>query len=369
MTPRDRSRRSATCLLRLIPLLFLLLPIRFAESRVSGECVIDRAPSGPAAPFLRHLGKDCSERERDTHAVRAGEVLTALKEGNGVDLAGVVITGDLMLDELPFVAVETLAVPSPRIQAAILKSNVKKIRVVPGPISIRNSVMRGILATNVKDGLLLVKGPVTMTGSTFERAVDFSRTAFLGPVDFSEAILLREAFFIEGLFDQAARFEKTAFGVHSRFHKAEFADTVTFHRAGFNGPAEFIQVSFGKDARFSQTYFKMGTGFSGSHFHGSLDFSEAVFDRATFFMFTVFDGDAYFRRATFRAEANFADAQFKGVDDFSKVFFNVEPRFTRTKVSGARPSPGGLQDPRFLYGIAAALLVFSAAFIFMLRKR
>src|SRR5207247_10379244 len=69
MPPLDRSRRSATCLLRLIPLLFLLLPIRFAESRVSGECVIDRAPSGPAAPFLRHLGTDCSERERDTHAV------------------------------------------------------------------------------------------------------------------------------------------------------------------------------------------------------------------------------------------------------------------------------------------------------------
>src|SRR5881397_2532147 len=105
MTPRDRSRRSAMYLLRLIPLLFLL-PLLFAESRFSGECVIDRAPSGPAAPFLRHLGKDCSGRERDTHAVRAGEVLTALQEGNGVDLAGVVITGDLMLDELPFVAVE-----------------------------------------------------------------------------------------------------------------------------------------------------------------------------------------------------------------------------------------------------------------------
>ncbi|MGH7167038.1 MAG: pentapeptide repeat-containing protein, partial [Nitrospiraceae bacterium] len=336
---------------------------------VAGECLMERVPSGPAAPFLRHLGKDCSERDRDTHAVGAGELLTALKEGRGVDLAGVAITGDLRLDELPLVAVETLAIPSPRVQAAILKSNAKTIRVIPGPISIRNSVMRGLLATNVKDGLLLVKGPVTMTGSTFERAVDFSRTAFLGSVDFSEAVLLREAFFIEGLFDQAARFEKTAFGAHARFHKAQFADTVTFHRAGFSGPAEFIQVSFDKDARFSQTYFRMGTGFSGSHFHGPLDFSEAVFDRAAYFMFTVFDGDAYFRRATFRGEANFADAQFKGVDDFSKVFFNVEPRFTRTKVSGARPSPGGLQDPRFLYGIAAALLVFSAAFILMLRKR
>src|SRR5688572_7356639 len=146
MTPRGRSRRSATCLLRLVSLLFVLLPICLVESVVAGECLMERAPSGSAAPFLRHLGKDCSERERDTHAIRADELLTALKAGNGVDLAGMVITGDLMLDELPLVAVETLAIASPRIQAAILTSNVKKIRVIPGPISIRDSVMRGILA-------------------------------------------------------------------------------------------------------------------------------------------------------------------------------------------------------------------------------
>jgi len=330
---------------------------------------MERGPSGPGVPFLRHLGTACSEQERDAHAVGAGDLLTAFKEGREVDLAGVVITGDLRLDELPLVAVQTVGIPSPRAQAALAQSNAKKLRVIPGPVSIRSSVIRGSLATNLRDSFLLIRGPVTMTGSTFERAVDFSRTVFLGPVDMSEAIFAREAFFIEAQFAQPARFERTAFGVQSRFHKAVFAEPVTFHRAGFNGTAEFIQVSFEKDARFSQTYFKMGTGFSGSHFHGQLDFSEAVFERAAFFMFTLFDGNAYFRRTTFRAEANFSDAQFKGVDDFSKAFFNVEPRFTRTKVSAARPSPGGLQDPRFLYGIGAALLVFAAAFILLLRIR
>src|SRR5438093_11515929 len=129
MTPRDRSRRSATCLLRLISLLFILLSVCLVESVVAGECLMERAPSGPAAPFLRHLGKDCSERERDIHAVRDGEVLTALKQGNGVDLAGVLITGDLMLDELPPVAVQPLAVRSTRIQAATAKSHVRTSRV------------------------------------------------------------------------------------------------------------------------------------------------------------------------------------------------------------------------------------------------
>src|SRR5688572_31319166 len=101
MTLLDRSRRSATYLLRLISLLFVLLPIYLVESVVAGECLMERAPSSPAAPFLRHLGRGCSERDRDTHAVRADELLTALKDGKGIDLAGVVITGDLMLDELP----------------------------------------------------------------------------------------------------------------------------------------------------------------------------------------------------------------------------------------------------------------------------
>lgn len=365
----DRSRPATFRLLGLATLLSPVVATVLFESVVLGECLMERTSSDSAASFVRHLGKDCSEQERATQAVTAGELLTALKDGKGIDVAGVVVTGDLMLDGLPLVAASTLDVPSPRIRDAILKSNVKKVRVIAGPISIRNSVMRGGLATKLKDGLLLAKGPVTMSGTTFERAVDFSRTAFLGPVDFTEAILLQEGFFIEGLFDQAARFERTAFGVHSRFHKAVFGDTVTFHRAGFNGLAEFIQVLFEKDARFSQAYFKMGAGFSGSVFRGNLDFSEAVFDRAAFFMFTVFEGDAYFRRTTFRAEANFTDAQFNGVDDFSKTFFTLEPRFTRTKVSRARPSPGGLQDPRFLYGIAAALLIFTVVFVLFLRQR
>lgn len=335
---------------------------------VLAACIVERMPSEAAAPLTRHLGKDCTAQEREAQAVTAAELLAAFRSGKGVDLSGMVLTGDLMLDELPLVFVKTLDVLSPRVQDAILKQRLQQVRVISGPILIRNSLVRGRIATNLKEGYLVVKGPVTMTGTTFERSVDFSHAAFAGSVDFSEAVLLREGFFIRALFSQAARFEKTAFGVHSRFHKAVFSETVTFLRAGFNGLAEFLEVTFEKDASFSRTYFKLGTGFSASRFRGVLDFSEAMFEREAFFLFTVFEGDAYFRRTTFRALADFTDAEFMGVNDFAKVFFQIEPRFIRTKMSGTNQSPGGLHDPRFLYGIAAALLIFTILFVLFLRK-
>ena len=335
---------------------------------VLAECIVERMSSEAAAPLTRHLGRDCTAQEREAQAVTAAELLAAFRSGKVVDLSGVVLTGDLMLDELPLVFVKTLDVLSPRVQDAILKQRLQQVRVISGPILIRNSLVRGRIATNLKEGYLVVKGPVTMTGTTFERSVDFSHAAFAGSVDFSEAVLLREGFFIRALFSQAARFEKTAFGVHSRFHKAVFSETVTFLRAGFNGLAEFLEVTFEKDASFSRTYFKLGTGFSASRFRGVLDFSEAMFEREAFFLFTVFEGDAYFRRTTFRALADFTDAEFMGVNDFAKVFFQIEPRFIRTKMSGTNQSPGGLHDPRFLYGIAAALLIFTILFVLFLRK-
>ncbi|HEV8540149.1 MAG TPA: pentapeptide repeat-containing protein [Nitrospiraceae bacterium] len=341
-----------------------LLPVAGADALAA--CAIQRSPGGSDTLRL-HLDKECTDQEREAHALSAADLLQALAQNKNVDVSGAVILGDLAFDGLPSRALEDAGL-MPSAQAKARSMNVARVHVVPGAIAIRDSVVRGSIQTTVKDAMVLMRGPLTMTGTTFDRMVDLSRTIFLGPVDFTGAVFVQKGFFIESLFEQPARFETTAFGVHSRFHKAVFRDTVTFHRAGFNGLSEFLQVTFEKDARFSQAYFKMGTGFSGSHFQGALDFSEATFEREAYFTFAVFDGDAYFRRATFRGDANFADAEFKGVDDFSKTFFNVEPRFTRAKVNTDRSVPKGLQDPRVLYVIAAALLAFSLIFVFILRK-
>jgi uncharacterized protein YjbI with pentapeptide repeats len=358
---RDAAISTAITLLCLVS---SLLPVVATDTLAA--CTVQRSPAGSETLKL-HLEKDCTDQEREAHALSATELLQALAQNKDVDVRGAVIIGDLAFDAVPSRTVEDSGL-MPEAQARVRNMHVARVHVIPGAIAIRDSVVRGSIQTKVKEAMVLMRRPLSVTGTTFDRIVDLSRTIFLGPVDFTGAVFVQKGFFIEALFEAPARFEATAFGVHSRFHKAIFRDTVTFHRAGFNGLSEFLQVTFEKDARFSQSYFKMGTGFSGSHFHGALDFSEATFEREAYFTFAVFDGDAYFRRATFRGDANFTDAEFKGVDDFSKTYFNVEPRFTRTKVNTDRAIPKGLQDPRVLYIIAAALLAFSLIFIFVLHK-
>jgi uncharacterized protein YjbI with pentapeptide repeats len=334
-----------------------------------GACVMERERPDQPAVFVRHLDPECTDSERDAQAVKAEEVFAALTSGKGVDIDGAMVVGDLYFDRMPLVKAETVSSPPAFVRDAFRTQQIAEVRRLAGPIAITHSVVRGAIGTRIKDGYVVVQGPLTLTGTTFERVVDFSRMVFLGPVDGSEAVFLSQAFFIQALFAQPVRFEKTAFGPHSRFHRSVFGEQASFLRAGFSGLAEFLEVTFEKEASFSRTYFMMGTGFSGSRFGGILDFSEALFDREAFFTFAVFDQDAYFRRSTFRGTADFSDAQFKGIDDFSRVMFDVQPNFARVKVSGARLSPWSLQDPRLLYGIAGLLALFTLVFLLSMRKR
>lgn len=333
----------------------------------SAVCTEEPAPASENV-LWKHLGKDCSDQERVRRVVTGQEILAALKAGKGIDLAGVVVTDDVILDAVPAQPVEKLAGFSQSELDAIRSLDVGEVRVLAGALSIRDSNVKGTIATKLRGGYLVIHGPVMLTGTTFERLVDFSRTLFLGPVDGSNAIFLREAFFIGGRFPQPVRFAKTAFGPHSRFHRAHFHDSVNFQQAGFNGLSEFLEVTFDKDVNLSRTYFKQGTGFSGARFRALLDFSEAVFDREAFFTFTVFEADAYFRRATFRSVADFSDAEFKGVDDFAKVLFEQTPRFARVKRPAEGARPHGLQNPNIQLAITLSLLLFSALLVVYLIK-
>ena len=343
-------------------------PAGWEVSPAQGACVMERERADQPAVFLRHLGPDCTGQEREAQAVRADEVFAALKQGKGVDIAGAMIVGDLFFDALPATKLEAMPDLPPAAREALRARQIAEGRRLAGPFSVTRSVIRGAIGTRLKDGAVIVQGPVTVTGTTFERTADFSRTVFLGPVDGSGAVFLSQALFVQGWFAKPVRFEKTAFGPHSRFHRSVFSEPVSFLQSGFNGLSEFLEVTFEKEASFSRVYFKMGTGFSGSRFGGILDFSEAVFEREAYFTFTVFDQDAYFRRAVFRGTADFSDAHFKGIDDFSKVMFEAQPNFSRVTVSATRRLPGGLQDPRIMYGIAAVLAVFTLGLLWSMRK-
>ncbi|MBU6480941.1 MAG: pentapeptide repeat-containing protein [Nitrospirae bacterium] len=335
------------------------LPLDAAAS----NCQVETPASGPGVALTLHLGADCTEQEREARAVDATQLLQAFREGKGIDLSGVVIRGELSLDTLP-------VGPLPSELEGMKELQVREVRVIPGSMTIVNSVVRGAIRHRSTQGLLVVKGAVKFSGTRFEEIVDLSRAVFMQPMTLSGAVFLRESYFVQGRFLRDLFAEKTAFGPHTRFHRSVFQGPVTFQQSGFNGLAEFLEVVFEKDANLSRTYFKLGTGFSGSRFQGLADFSEASFDREAFFTFTRFDGDAYFRRATFRSTADFSDASFKGRDDFSKVFFEKGPQFTRATRSETAPAPLGLENQRIQYAITLSLLVFSVLLIvYLIRSR
>jgi len=334
----------------------------FFPAPLSAGCLVGDAVPGAQGRFTVHLDGACTPAEREAHAVDASTLLTALERGETVDLNGVLIRGDVVLDTLPVVT-------APPALDGILGPQEKEVRVIAGAVSIVNSIVQGRIVHRSPDGMLVFSGPVTFTGTTFQQMVDLSRAVFTQPVLLSGAVFLAEGYFVQGRFLQEVTGEKTAFGRHTRFHRSRFEGPVTFEQSGFSGLAEFLEVRFDRDANFARTYFKLGTGFSGAQFSGLADFSEALFDGDAFFTFTQFDGDAFFRRVTFRAVADFDDAQFNGREDFSKAFFEKGPQFTRARRSGSSQALG-IENPQIQYAITLSLLVFSAVLIaYLVRSR
>lgn len=332
------------------------------------QCMPESVPNDGRALVL-HLGKACTEGERLAHAIRAEELLQAIRQGHDVDLVGVVIVGDLFLDQLPPVKSPSSEHVPAQIRELLTSRGVKELRVVPRPVSIRDSRFEGTVDTRLMEGYLLMQGPFTMAGTTFKEKLDLSRTLFNEPVDFSDATFVREAFFIQTVFSKPARFKRVNFGAHSRFHRGHFGDSVTFEQAAFNGLTEFLEVAFDKEARFSRSTFKMGTGFSGARFAATLDLSDALFEREVFFLFTSFAGDTDFRRCAFRGQVDFSDATFDVAGDFSTAVFAANPLFHRAKTAGPLPVGKGRQDSRFLYGFSASLLVLAVLFLWVFRTR
>ena len=339
------------------------------------SCTVERAIAGEPSLFVRHFSPDCSQPERAAQAVQAAEILQALKAGKGVSIQHAMVSGDLLLTQLPAGPVASVTLPD-SVRADLSQSRVTEVRVIRGLLSIRDSVVEGMLDTQLKPDMVehqvlgdmvVIQGSVTFRGTTFAKSVDLSRTIFLGPVESDQAVFLGDALFLSCIFDKKTTFEKTAFAGNTRYYQAVFHEPVTFLRAGFSGLTNFLSVTFKKESSFSRAYFKLGSGFSGSKFEGISDFSESVFEKNAFFMHAVFASDAYFRRATFRGEVNFSDADFKAKDDFAKVFYQQEPNFTRAKFAGPRSSVG-FENPVLLVIVSVALAIFLIAFIVILKR-
>lgn len=317
-------------------------------------CRLDRGSESPAAPFTRHLSGDCTAEDRRGQAVRAEELLQALAAGRAVDLDGVVVEGDLLLDRLPAAGPTEAATLAPGLRD-LVRAEGGPWRRIAQPLAITRSIVRGAIKSHLQQGVLALDGAVTLTGTRFEGPLDLSRAAFGGRLDLSRAVLQGDGFFIHAWFTQAARFEETAFGPHTRLHRAAFQAEALFRGAVFHGLAEFLEVQFARGAAFSGATFRMGTGFSGSRFGGQADFSGARFEREAFFTFTAFDGAADFSGARFDGTADFSDAAFHAGDDFAGARFAAAPRFDRATPEKDRLAGRGWQDLALLYVLLLGL--------------
>lgn len=308
--------------------------------------------------FARHLDSSCAIEDRERLAIQASEVLGALAEGKGVELVGVVVQGDLDLDRLPLRPTSQLRAPSALLSEVL--QGIDSVRVVPGPFIMQDSFVRGRLATREVTGRLVIQGPLSVTGSTFDQAVDLSRSVFVGPVDFSGATLRQEGMFVQSRFLQPARFADSVFGSQSRFHRSRFEQSVTFRQARFNGSAEFLEVLFEGDADFSGARFGSGVGFSGSRFLKRVEMSKASFEREAYFLFTEFESPASFHRATFKSVADFSDARFRQPTSFSITRFVQRPRFDRVVFPPGQIAPLGDATSYQQLGITIALVIAAA---------
>ena len=317
-------------------------------------CQEGKPQQGTAQAFVRHLDKACTQKEREARAIQAAEIMEALRKGRSIDLSGVIIIGDLYLNDLPVKTLDkVLPTLSMNDRQIVERLDVRSIRLVDGTFSIRDSEVRGRIINRTKDDMLVMSGPVIFSGTSFQDIVDLSKTVFLGIVDCSTASFSKESYFVQGRFQQPVLFTQTSFGPHTRFHRSVFASSANFYHARFGGLAEFLEVSFHGAASFSGAQFLSGTGFSGSRFNDIGDFLDARFEGDTYFLFARFEKEGRFRGTTFQSAADFSDAVFANGQDLGQAGFSKPPQLP-SSMRTETAMPRTWMDQ---YGVTGALLL------------
>ncbi len=352
------NRPAGSCRFPIWAAIAVLCGLLLLPGMLRAECAAETSVKNAAAVFTLHLPNTCTEAEREARAVSAQELLRALAAGKGLDLSGVVIQGDLVLDQLPAEKVRAVGDLAPEDRRVLEGMNDEEVHVIRGPFVIKQSRVKGRIVNRLKSGFLLITGPVVLAHTDFAGFVDLSRTVFLGLVDGSNATFHQESYFVQDRFTQGAMFSDTHFGPHARFHRSMFSGPAIFRGATFQGLTEFLEVVFEQDANFSRAAFHLGTGFSGAHCRGKCDFSSSQFDREAFFLFSIFDRPATFASARFGSQADFSDAAFKQADDLAQATFAHTPLLTRTaRVSITVPGPTGSASAPFSQAVTIVLFV------------
>ena len=310
--------------------------------------------------MVKKLSSSCTQAERELHTVDSTRILEALKNGQPIDLTGVIVRGEVDFGQLSAKAVgEGTHIGSDQTQQV----GREEVRLVRGGVTIRESVVLGAVRHRSATGTLQFESPVNFHGTTFKESVDLSRSLFQGPVELTEAVFQKEAYFVQGRFMEGLGCQGTKFGPHTRFHRSLFRGVVDCTGVLFDGIAEWLEATFERPAVFERARFGSGTGFSGSQFMQQAGFREAIFSRDSFFTFSVFREAAVFAGAQFLGPVDFSDADFKRPDDLAQARFDQPPVLTRTRRVIQEPPADDLATFLRQYGLTALLLFVAAGLV------
>lgn len=343
--------------------LSLLLCVLCRTGVANAACTVESSPGGKPGPLMKHLSPDCTSAERVANAVSAAGVLKALEQGQPVDLAGVVLQGDLLFDQLPVRKSQIPKGLTPEQQAALSALNNEEQRTVAANLIIRDSVVEGAIRHRSAKGTLEFEGTVDFHGTRFKDGVDLSRSVFQRMLTMDGALFEREAYFVQGHFAQGLNCAGTKFGPHTRFHRSEFRGPLDCQGSLFDGMAEFLELVCDAPVNFERARFGLGTGFSGTQFKKPANFSDAIFSREAFFAFAVFSGEARFAGAQFLQSADFSNAEFKRGDDLSRVRFDQKPVLKGAKGIAQEEAGSGGQSTFQRYAVTLGLLLAAAVLV------
>jgi len=350
-------------------LFVMVLLLMGVESWDAWACRLIEPPAGRSDTLWVHLEGFCLSKDQQAWAVNGADVIAALIDGRDIDLQGVLVVGDVMLDHLPLQRVAEIPYMPAMVLERLQQRGLDSVRVVSGSVTIRDSQFEKNLATNLRQGVLVMLGEVDVSGTTFLQSVDFSKTIFANTFVFVDVHVDYEGFFIGTHFEKAVDFSHTTFGTHARFHKAIFRAPVMFVGVQFKGVAEFLEVEFHEEADFSQAQFVSGTGFSGSVFHGPVNFSDVVMKGQIYFRFSEFKQRASFRHAQFQNVVDFSNSRFEGTQDLVEAEFAVHPDFTGSNITPDVVVSRRWLDRRSQWLVFGGLFVLMAVFLLWWSRR
>jgi len=172
-------------------LFVIVLLVMGAESLDAWACRLLEPPAGRSDILWVHLEGFCLSKDQQAWAVNGADIIEALKNGQDIDLQGVLVVGDVMLDQLPLQAAAEIPNLPATILAQLQQRGLDSVRVVSDAVTIRDSQFEKILATNLSQGALVMLGAVDVSGTTFLQSVDFSKTIFANTFVFDRCCLLR----------------------------------------------------------------------------------------------------------------------------------------------------------------------------------